>query len=381
MEHSPPTVAFGVLGPLAVTVAGQPVRLGGLKPRQVLAMLLLNAGRTVSVDRLIEALWEDQPPEGAVNSVQVHVSHLRRVLADGDVPLLTQLPGYQLQVRPEQVDLLRFDQLAGQARERATAGSTSEAAEALDEALDLWRGPALEDIGSGTFADNARSFLEERRWGVTEDLLRLRLRLRQYPLVAERCAAMVAEQPLRESWWELLMVALYRAGRPAEALARYHQCRQVLLEELGVEPMPRLQRLEQQILNHDHRLDPGPATASVVYPRPGGGAGHQAGTTTQLRARRRDAELVVDEAATVPLGTRTVIGRHADCDVVLTSPDVSRRHAEIRLVGGRHLLLDLSSANGTWLGDEPVLQRLLDDGDVLRVGEHQLRYRVRRGPP
>ncbi|MGY2703805.1 BTAD domain-containing putative transcriptional regulator [Nocardioides sp. HB32] len=379
MEHTLRTVSFGVLGPLVVDLGDHPVRLGGLKLRRVLAMLLINAGRTVSVDRLIEGLWEDQPPDGAVNTLQVHVSHLRRVLADGEVPLVTQPPGYQLRVRPEQLDLLRFEQLAGLARERADADLPAEAAEALSEALSLWRGPALEDIGSGSFADNARTFLHERRWGVTEDLLRLRLRLGQYPVVVEECTAMVAEHPLRESWWELLMVALYRAGRPAEALAGYQRCRRVLLEELGVEPMPQLQRLERQILNHDRRLDPGPATASVVLRRPVG-AGREAGATTQLRAQRLDSVLEVDELSTVPLGTRTVIGRNDECDVVLTSPEVSRRHAEIRLVSGRHLLLDLSSANGTWLAGEPVLQRLLDDGDVVSVGQHQLRYRIRRVP-
>jgi len=374
--NSTSVMSFGVLGPLLVELDGNPVRVGGVKPRLVLAMLLVNAGRIVSVDRLIDALWDNEPPEGAVNTLQAHVSHLRRVLADGDVALVTRPPGYQLRVGPDQVDLLRFEDLVNQARELSGSGTAARAAGVIRAALDLWRGSALEDLGTGAFAQNARTFLEERRLAATDDLLQLQMRLRNYGEVAQLCSELLKEHPLREAWWEVLMVALYRSGRPAEALDRYRQCREMLLDELGVEPMPRLQELQQQILSHDDRLAPGPVSASLVLPTRDRAPVGQ-GATTEVRAERLTALLVLEDDSKVVLGHRAVIGRSSECDVVLADPAVSRRHAEIRLANGRHLLLDLSSSNGTWLGGRPVLQHLLEDGDSIWIGEHRLRYRAR----
>ena len=376
MGNSTSVMSFGVLGPLLVELDGNPVRVGGVKPRLVLAMLLVNAGRIVSVDRLIDALWDNEPPEGAVNTLQAHVSHLRRVLADGDVALVTRPPGYQLRVGPDQVDLLRFEDLVNQARELSGSGTAARAAGVIRAALDLWRGSALEDLGTGAFAQNARTFLEERRLAATDDLLQLQMRLRNYGEVAQLCSELLKEHPLREAWWEVLMVALYRSGRPAEALDRYRQCREMLLDELGVEPMPRLQELQQQILSHDDRLAPGPVSASLVLPTRDRAPIGQ-GATTEVRAERLTALLVLEDDSKVVLGHRAVIGRSSECDVVLADPAVSRRHAEIRLANGRHLLLDLSSSNGTWLGGRPVLQHLLEDGDSIWIGEHRLRYRAR----
>lgn len=376
MGNSTSVMSFGVLGPLLVELDGNPVRVGGVKPRLVLAMLLVNAGRIVSVDRLIDALWDNEPPEGAVNTLQAHVSHLRRVLADGDVALVTRPPGYQLRVGPDQVDLLRFEDLVNQARELSGSGTAARAAGVIRAALDLWRGSALEDLGTGAFAQNARTFLEERRLAATDDLLQLQMRLRNYGEVAQLCSELLKEHPLREAWWEVLMVALYRSGRPAEALDRYRQCREMLLDELGVEPMPRLQELQQQILSHDDRLAPGPVSASLVLPTRDRAPVGQ-GATTEVRAERLTALLVLEDDSKVVLGHRAVIGRSSECDVVLADPAVSRRHAEIRLANGRHLLLDLSSSNGTWLGGRPVLQHLLEDGDSIWIGEHRLRYRAR----
>jgi SARP family transcriptional regulator, regulator of embCAB operon len=375
-EKGPMPVRFGVLGPLRVELGGVPARVGGVKPRLVLAMLLLTADRVVSVDRLIAGLWEEDPPEGAVNTLQVYISQLRRLLIKTDADLLTEPPGYRLCVRPDQLDLLQFEDLTATAREHAGTGDADRAVGLLDEALALWRGAPLDDLGPGSFADNARTFLTERRLGVVDDRLRLLLGLRRYREVVEDAEAVVADFPLRESVWEKLMVALYRAGRPADALARYRDCRRLLLEELGVEPMPRLRALEQQILNHDRRLDPGPRTDALVIPTGRPGVGNVTGTATQLRPRRLDAALTLPDGQTIPLAEDTVLGRHASCDVVLPDPAVSRRHAEIRLTNGRHVLLDLSSANGTWVAGKPVMQHLLEDGDTFELGGVKLHYRT-----
>jgi DNA-binding SARP family transcriptional activator len=368
-------VTFGVLGPLQVHADGVDLPVGGPKPRLVLAMLLLNAGRVVSAERLIDGLWAEEPPAGASNTLQAHVSHVRRALEGTDAVLLTRPPGYLLQIAPGALDLHRFDAMTQQGRESLAHGDCAAAAEWLREALALWRGPALEDLVAGPFTDSARAFLDERRLGVVDDRLELLLRLRQDHQVIEVCEAVLADDPLRESVWQHLILALYRSGRQAEALAKYRQCRDVLLEELGVEPMPRLRRLEQQILNHDRHLDPGPRTtgayvvATTAHTRPTGAA-------TMVRSARLAAELVVDDGTVVELTDRVTLGRHPGCEVVLDDPSVSRRHAEIRLANGRHVLLDLSSSNGTWVAGQPVLQHVLADGDEFQVGDKSLRYRT-----
>lgn len=370
-----PMMRFGVLGPLAVEYDGRPLALGSLKQRLVLAMLLMTANRVVSVDRLTDGLWGEEPPDGAMNTLQAHVSHLRRALAVADVAILTQPPGYLLRVEPEQVDLLRFEQRTQAAHDHEGEQSLREALADLTGALELWRGPALEDLGSGTFADSARTFLEERRLGVLEDRLSLLGRLGRHQELIEGCEAVLAVHPLREAVWEKLIVALYRSGRQADALGKYRTCRELLQDELGVEPMPRLQQLEQQILNHDKRLQPARHTSTAMVVA-AAGLPAASGPVTVLRARRLEASLVLGDGSTVRLAERTVLGRHRDCDVTLEDPMVSRRHAEIRLTNGSHVLLDLSSSNGTWVGGRPVLQHPLRDGDTIQIGDQVLSYRT-----
>ena len=359
---------FGVLGPLLVEHGEQTVPVRS-RQRLILAMLLMNAGRPVSVDRLIDGVWGDSPPDGAVNTLQVHVSQLRRALAVGDATILTQPPGYLLRCSPVQLDLLMFEKLAHRGNDLLAAGEHAQAAQALGEALALWRGPPLENLPDGPFVESARTFLDERRLGVTEDRLRLLLTLRRDREVIEVGEDLLATHPLRESVWETVILALYRSGRQADALAHYRACRELLLDELGVEPMPGLQMLEQQILNHDRLLVPAvrPTSALVI---PSGRPGGQTVGQTVQRAQRRDSDLVLADGSVLP-------GRHPDCDVVLHDSQVSRRHAEVRLVNGRHLLLDLSSSNGTWIDDQPVLQHLLSEGDTFRIGDQVIAYRTR----
>ena len=365
---------FEVLGPLRVELGGRPVRIGGLKPRLVLAMLLLTRGRVVSTDRLIAGLWDENPPDGALNTLQAHVSHLRRLLTDAEVTVRTEPPGYVLPVWAAQLDLLEFEDLTGTARELAGAGQREQAVDRFATALGLWRGVPLGDLGTGSFAENARTFLAERRLGAVDDRLGLLLGLRRYREVVEEAETALDESPLHESLWEKLIIGLYRSGRPADALARYRDCRMVLNDELGVDPMPRLQELERQILNHDERLAPGPMTTSMVIPTTA--TPELAETVSQLRPRRLNATLELPDGSVVALAAQTLLGRHPDCDVVLVDSSVSRRHAEIRLAKGRHVLLDLSSVNGTWVHNRPVLQHLLEDGDTFEVGDVRLLYRV-----
>jgi DNA-binding SARP family transcriptional activator len=235
---------YAVLGPLEVRRGGQTLPIGSGKQRAVLAVLALEAGRIVPVERLIDELWGDSPPPTATTALQVYVSKLRKTLGDGAIE--TRAPGYVLRCAPDELDLRRFERLTAEAR-----GAEPERASALlGEALALWRGSALADVDLPLEA--AR--LEELRLAAQEQRIDADLaRGRSAELVGE-LEALVSAHPLREPFRAQLMLALYRAGRQAEALRAYRDARAALVEQLGIEPSQRLQQLEQAILRQDAAL-------------------------------------------------------------------------------------------------------------------------------
>src|SRR5581483_10777543 len=243
---------FGLLGPLVVSVDGEPVPLGGRRQRALLGALLLQPNRIVSLDHLIDAVWGEAAPDTARNTVQVYVSQLRKLLPDG--ALETAPPGYRLAVAAETIDAFELERRADEGRAALAAGDAARAAETLRAALDLWRGSPLPDLdGVVAVAEVAR--LEELRLAATEDLVDAELALgRQARLVGE-LERLVAEHPLRERLRAQLMLALYRSGRQADALAVYQRARRTLLDELGLEPGESLRELERRILAHDPSLD------------------------------------------------------------------------------------------------------------------------------
>ena len=229
---------FRILGPPEARDEGRQIALGGPQQRALLALLLLDANRVVSADRLVDDLWDGQPPPAARRLLQGCVARLRRALNSGEAqPLVTRPPGYLLQVRPGELDLDRFEELVAAADatlwERSPA-ALNEAAALLREALALWRGPALDGIPTATSQAHARR-LEERRQAALETRIDIDLCLgRHAELIGELQA--VVEQPLRERVWAQLMLALYGAGRRADALAAYRELRRTLVDQLGVEP-------------------------------------------------------------------------------------------------------------------------------------------------
>jgi DNA-binding SARP family transcriptional activator len=232
---------YALLGPLEVRSHGRTIAVGRGKQRALLAVLALNAGRVVPAERLIDELWGDEPPATAGTALQVYVSRLRKSL--GPAAIETREPGYLVE---GDVDVQRFDQLVSKAR----GSEPPQAAELLNDALGLWRGAALADCELPLEA--AR--LEEQRVAALEQRIEADLASgRSSELVAE-LESLVAEHPLREPFRVQLMLALYRAGRQAEALDSYRAARATLLDELGIEPSPRLQQLEQAILRHDDSL-------------------------------------------------------------------------------------------------------------------------------
>ncbi len=238
-----------LLGPLEVRRDGRLLKLGGAKPRHLIADLVLHLGETVSVDRLIDALWGERPPGSAPHAVEVYVSQLRKEL--GPV-LLTRPPGYALVLEVEQVDLTRFERRVAEGRALSERDPQSASA-ILREALELWRGPPLADFTYAPFAQVEITRLEELRWDALELRIDCDLALGRGDLVAE-LQALVAAEPLRERLREQLMLALYRQGRQADALAEYRAARLTLMELLGVEPNPDLRALEAAILRQDPEL-------------------------------------------------------------------------------------------------------------------------------
>jgi DNA-binding SARP family transcriptional activator len=243
-------VEFRILGPLEVIERGRPLTLGGSRQRALLAVLLTRANEVVSKDRLIDELWGTQPPRTATNALQYHVSRLRKTLARDDV-IVTRLPGYVIRVAPEELDLLRFENLV----EKARRSSSERSAQLLRDALALWRGPALADLADEPFAQAEILRLEELRLAALERRIEADLAVGGGAELVGELEALVRENPLREQLRAELMLALYRSGRQAEALDLYRETRSLLVSELGIEPGPSLQELEKAILRHDHELD------------------------------------------------------------------------------------------------------------------------------
>jgi DNA-binding SARP family transcriptional activator len=245
---------FEILGPLRVRAAdGRVIALPGAKPRALLAMLLLHPNQPISTERLAVALWGEDVPATAVQTVQVHVSRLRRALGDGGL-LDTTSAGYRLRVAPGELDAERFEDKLGEGRSELAAGDVERARNVLREALALWRGPALGDLADEPFAALEIARLEEQRLTALESRLEADLAAGLHAELTGELHRLASEHPWRERLHGQLMLALYRCGRQAEALDVYRRAREVLVEALGIEPGPELRELHRAILAHDPDL-------------------------------------------------------------------------------------------------------------------------------
>ncbi len=257
---------FRILGPLEVQAGSSRLDLGGIRQQTVLAVLLLSAGQVVTTDRLLRAVYGEDLPPTSRSQAQISISALRRLLtAHGGAGIIaTREQGYVLQAGNEQLDHWRFGELTAAARAARASGQLDRAVAGYRDALRLWRGPALAGLDSQLVLA-AASRLDEQRLAVQEDRIDLELELgRHHELIGE-LTELTAEFPLRERLRGQLMLALYRCDRAAEALRVYRQARQVMIEELGIEPGERLRRLERNILRSDPALTP---PGNVVPERP-----------------------------------------------------------------------------------------------------------------
>jgi DNA-binding SARP family transcriptional activator len=262
-----PAVRYLLLGPVVALVDGRAVELGGPRQRGVLVVLLTQAGSLVPASRIVDAVWGDEPPASAANLVQRSVSQLRKAV--GHDAIETRGAGYLARVGPDALDLHVFERLARAGSVALGDGHFEEAAGVLREALALWRGAALADLADQPFLEHEAARLEEMRLLALERALEADLACGLHADALAEAEGLVHAHPLRERPRELVMLALYGAGRQAEALEAYRRTRATFVEGLGIEPGPALQELERAILRQDQSLAPQTATRPAP-PRSGG---------------------------------------------------------------------------------------------------------------
>ena len=282
-----------LFGELEALAGGVPVPVRGAKQRALLALLALQRGQPVSADRLIDVLWGDGQAANPGNALQAQIGQLRRIF--GAAAIVTSEAGYALDVRPDQVDVVRFEQLVTKGRRLAADGELAPASATLGEALGLRRGEPLAEFAYAGFFDAERARLDELTVVATESRAGADLGLGRHGELAGELEALCREHPLRERLWELLILALYRSGRQAEALRAYAEVRDRLADELGLDPGPALRQLQTRILAQDPSLVPASALARLA-PVPAPGAVAAPVTAGNLRERLgrfvgRDAEL------------------------------------------------------------------------------------------
>jgi DNA-binding SARP family transcriptional activator len=235
-------VEFRVLGPLEVVAGGEPLHLGTPRQRTTLGLLLVRVGEVVSCDRLVEELWDGDPPGTALHTLQGYIYRLRRALGPEAWRLQTRSPGYQVKVSAGELDAQRFQDLAAEGRRALVRGEPPAAADLLAAALAVWRGPVLADLAEVAALEPERARLEALRLTTLEDRVEAELALGGHGALVAELEGLVAEHPFRERLWGQLMLALYRSGRQADALAAFHRARRVLDEELGIQPSRWLHR-------------------------------------------------------------------------------------------------------------------------------------------
>jgi DNA-binding SARP family transcriptional activator/tetratricopeptide (TPR) repeat protein len=347
-------IEFRILGPVEIYNAGKATHLNAPRQKMVLTRLLLDANRVVPVASLIEAVWGENPPPTARGQIHVSISVLRQRLGSPDI-IVTGSDGYSLHIEESQLDLAMFGRYLVDARAAIAAGDPHKAEIKFVAALELWRGRALAGIG-GRFAETAAARLEERRLMAVEERMKVTLDLGRHRELIDELVGLTDEYPLREQLCGLLMVALYRSGRQAEALTAYRDVRHMLIEELGLEPGEQLRGLERAILNQDPSLDGEHSDAALSAVQP-----HQlpadiadfaskAGPVEQLRQYL--AEPTAPGSPVQPLRIAVITGL---CGMGKSTLAVHVAHKLLRLYPDGQLFTDLRGSN----------HRPADPGEIL----------------
>ncbi|WP_428340431.1 BTAD domain-containing putative transcriptional regulator [Mycobacterium sp.] len=368
---------FGVLGPLQLRAGSALVPLGAPKQRAVLAMLLMNRNRAVSVDALIDAVWGESPVPAARTSIHSYVSNLRRLLSRGardpNQVLASVPPGYQLNVADADCDLGHFVTKKDAGIHAAASGRFEEASAFLAAALAEWRGPFLDDLREFGFVDTFATALAEVRVAVQTAHAEAEIACGRADAIIPRLEVLSAEHPFRERLWAQLITAYYVAERQSDALDAYRRLKTNLAENLGIDPGPTVRSLHEQILRQEP-VDTSlaaqtTATHRVAEITPGTGA---------PVGRSAIAELCGDDGQRYRLESSNRIGRRPDNDIVLDDDDVSRYHAVVIDTGSEFVVSDLRSTNGVDVAGRRIRGSVtLADGDRIRIGSHHFTFQIR----
>lgn len=373
-------IGFGVLGPLQMTVDGAPVTLGTPKLRAVLAMLVMNRNRAVSIDSLIAAAWEEGQPPEARASLHSYISNLRKRIADAGADpksvLVNAPPGYRLNAPDVDCDIGRFVVEKAAGVHAAAAGRFEEASRHLTDALAEWRGPVLDDLRTFQFVNVFATALTEDK--VVAHTARAGAEIacgRAYAVISE-LESLTVEYPYREPLWAQLITAYYAAERQSEALDAYQRLKSTLAEDLGIDPGPTVRALHEKILRQES-LDVKKAAKTTAV--------HQVNDIdmrTAVNATSAVATLREASGRAYPLvATATRIGRLSDNDIVLDDNNVSRHHAVIIDTGTSFVITDLRSANGIDVRGERIRgTATLGDGDTIRICDHEFTFEIEPRP-
>jgi DNA-binding SARP family transcriptional activator/pimeloyl-ACP methyl ester carboxylesterase len=346
---------FRILGPLEVRDGDREVQLRGGKERALLALLLVNANRTLAMDRIVDALWGDGVPETAQKMVQIYVSHLRKVLPPDT--LRTRPPGYALALEDGNLDLDRFETAVSEARAALETDRAEAAAESFREALSLWRGPALAEFASEPFAQIEGARLEDLRMYALEGRLEAELALGLHRAAVGELETLIAGHPLREHLRSQHMLALYRSGRHAEALASYQSFRRTLSEELGMEPSASLRELERKMLQQDPSLElPTPLVAHSEGTAPARATVDAAASGDVAYARSGDVRIAYQAVGDGPIDLILVHGWVCTFQPGWEYPKLAAFYRRLASMG-RLILFD---KRGTGLSDRVSPERLPD---------------------
>ncbi len=369
--------AFGLLGPLQMSVDGTAVPLGSPKQRAVLAALLMNRNRPVAVESLIAAVWGEEPPSEARTNIHVYVSNLRRLLGTAGVDarelLEKRSPGYRLNVEDADVDLGRFirEKMAGV--QAAAAGRFEDGSRHFSAALAEWRGPVLEDIRAFEFSEIFAVALTEDKIAAHTARAQAEIACGRAEAVVGELETLVADHPYREPAWAQLMTAYYLAGRQSDALEAYSRLRATLADELGIDPNPTLRDLQERILRQEPldveqsaRQTADETLVSMVHRRSSGGS------VARLRTASGQCHPMK--------GSATRIGRLPDNDIVLADAKASRYHAVIIDTGTSFVINDAGSANGVEVNHQRILgSAILADGDHIQIGDTEFTFELHEG--
>jgi SARP family transcriptional regulator, regulator of embCAB operon len=364
---------FEVLGPLQMFADGRPVPLGAPKQRAVLAMLVLNRNRPVSVDALIDAVWEQEPVPAARTSIHSYVSRLRGLIGsagvDANQVLASAAPGYQLSVDDRDCDLGRFIAEKNAGVHASGAGRFEDASKHLSAALAEWRGPVLDDLYEFAFVGTFATALDEIRVVAHTAFAEAEIACGRADALIPRLEMLSAQHPFRERLWAQLITAYYVAERQSDALDAFRRLKNNLAENLGIDPGPTVSALHERILRQQplnavrtskttaqHVVDLSPATGTLVN-------------------RVATAELRAHDGQRFRLDASTRIGRLPDNDIVVDDENVSRYHAVVIDTGGGFVISDLRSTNGVLLHGRRIRgSAALADGDHIHIGGHEFTF-------